>query len=33
VNGRANYTWASANEAVNQPQFVPSILVGVAWRQ
>jgi hypothetical protein len=33
VNGRNNYTWASANAAVNQPQFVPSILIGVAWRQ
>jgi hypothetical protein len=33
VNGRNNYTWASANAAVNQPQFVPSILIGVAWHQ
>jgi len=32
VNGRNAYTWADANAAVNQPQFVPSILIGAAWQ-
>lgn len=33
VNGNNAYTWADANSAVNQPQYVPSILIGVSWRQ
>ena len=33
VNGRSPYTWSDANAAVNQPQYVPSILIGVSWRQ
>ena len=33
VNGNNAYTWADANAAVNQPQYVPSILIGVSWRQ
>jgi hypothetical protein len=32
VNGRNNYTWTTADAAVHQPRFVPSILVGVNWR-
>jgi hypothetical protein len=33
VNGKHTYAWGDANAAVNQPQYVPSILVGVSWRQ
>jgi hypothetical protein len=33
VNGRNAYAWSDANAAVNQPQYVPSILIGVSWRQ
>ena len=33
VNGRNAYTWADANAAVNQPQYVPSLLIGVSWGQ
>jgi hypothetical protein len=33
VNGRAGYTWTDANAAVNQPQYVPSLLIGVSWGQ
>jgi hypothetical protein len=33
VNGRNGYAWTDANAAVNQPQYVPSILIGVSWRQ
>jgi hypothetical protein len=37
VNGRDNgagysYTTADADRAVNQPRFVPSVLLGVTWR-
>jgi hypothetical protein len=33
INGNNAYTWVDANAAVNQPQYVPSILIGVSWRQ
>jgi hypothetical protein len=33
VNGKHAYVWADANAAVNQPQYVPSILIGVSWWQ
>ena len=33
VNGRSGYTLSDANAAVNQPQYVPSILIGVSWKQ
>jgi len=32
VNPRAGYRWSDANRAVNQPELVPSVLVGVSWR-
>jgi len=38
VNGRNNdnntytYTTSDADRAINQPKFVPSVLVGVTWR-
>jgi hypothetical protein len=32
VNPTDQYTWTQANEAINQPQFVPSLLLGVSWR-
>jgi hypothetical protein len=33
VNGKHAYTWADANAAVNQPEFVPSLMIGVSWTQ
>jgi hypothetical protein len=33
VNGKHAYTWSDANAAVNQPQYVPSILIGASWKQ
>ncbi|MBK9515880.1 MAG: hypothetical protein IPO09_00750 [Anaeromyxobacter sp.] len=32
-NGRENFTWSDADRAVNQPWLLPSLLVGVSWRQ
>jgi len=31
MNGKNAYTWTDANSAVNQPQYVPSILIGASW--
>jgi hypothetical protein len=31
VNGRAGYRWSDADKAVNQPRFVPSLMLGLAW--
>jgi len=32
VNPTHSYTYADVDPAVNQPKFVPSVLVGLAWR-
>lgn len=30
-NGREGYAWRDADRAVNQPRFVPSVMLGLAW--
>ena len=32
VNGRNDYTFEDADRAVNQPEFIPLLMLGVAYR-